>query len=58
MITFGIAICAAVKAFSVSPYTGEPLGRSEFPDGVFINPVVADGTLYVLTDGADLIAMR
>jgi hypothetical protein len=34
------------------------MGRVEFPDGVFINPVVADKTLYVLTDEADLIALR
>jgi hypothetical protein len=42
----------------VSPYTGEALGRTEFPDGVYINPVVADKTLYVMTDEADLIALR
>jgi hypothetical protein len=28
------------------------------PDGVFVDPVVAGGTLYVLTDEADLIALR
>ena len=53
-----IVISSEGEAFSVSPYTGEPLGRTEFPDGVFINPIVADKTLYVLTDEADLIALR
>jgi outer membrane protein assembly factor BamB len=46
------------EAFSVSPYTGKPLGRIEFPDGVFVDPLVANDTLYVLTDNADLIALR
>lgn len=53
-----IVISSEGEAISVSPYTGEALGRVEFPDGVFINPVVADKTLYVLTDEADLIALR
>jgi outer membrane protein assembly factor BamB len=53
-----IVISSEGEAISVSPYTGEALGRADFPDGVFINPVVADKTLYVLTDEADLIALR
>ncbi|HVA13840.1 MAG TPA: PQQ-binding-like beta-propeller repeat protein [Stellaceae bacterium] len=53
-----IVVSSEGEAFSVSPYTGEPLGKADFPDGVFINPVVADKTLYVLTDEADLIALR
>jgi len=53
-----IVISSEGEAFSVSPYTGEPLGRVDFPDGVFINPIVGDKTLYVLTDEADLVAMR
>lgn len=53
-----IVISSEGEAISVSPYTGEALGRADFPDGVFVNPVVADKTLYVLTDEADLIALR
>jgi hypothetical protein len=34
------------------------LGRTEFDDPVFVTPAVADKTLYVLTDEADLIALR
>ncbi|HEX7969208.1 MAG TPA: PQQ-binding-like beta-propeller repeat protein, partial [Stellaceae bacterium] len=43
---------------SLSPYTGATLGRLTFPDGVFVDPVVANDTLYVLTDDADVIALR
>jgi outer membrane protein assembly factor BamB len=53
-----IVISSQGDAISVSPYTGEALGQTDFPDGVYINPVVADKTLYVMTDEADLIALR
>ena len=53
-----IVVSSTGEAFSVSPYTGEPLGAQDFPDGVYVTPVVAAGTLYVLTDDADLIALR
>lgn len=53
-----IVVASTGEAISVSPFTGEALGKTEFPDAVFINPVVADKTLYVLTDEADLIAIR
>jgi outer membrane protein assembly factor BamB len=53
-----IVVASTGEAFSVSPYTGEPLGRTEFPAGVFIDPVVANNTVYVLTDNANLIALR
>lgn len=45
-------------ALSVSPYTGEILGRLSLPDDVSIAPIVANGTLYFLTDDADLVALR
>lgn len=45
-------------AESLSPYTGELLGRVTIPDGTFIPPVVADGTLYLLTNSAQLVALR
>jgi outer membrane protein assembly factor BamB len=53
-----IAIASTGESLSISPYTGAPLGRTSFPDGVFVNPVVAGKTLYVLTEQADLIALR
>ncbi|NKB58943.1 MAG: PQQ-binding-like beta-propeller repeat protein [Alphaproteobacteria bacterium] len=46
------------EAWSVSPYTGKVLGRSELSGDVFLPPVVADGSLYFLTEDGDLIAMR
>lgn len=53
-----IVIASTGDALSVSPYTGQPLGRAEFPDGVFLDPVVADDTLYVMTEEAELIALK
>ncbi|MGC2857726.1 PQQ-binding-like beta-propeller repeat protein [Novispirillum sp. DQ9] len=45
-------------ALSVSPYSGAVLGQVELPTGISLAPAVADGTLYFLTDDADLIAFR
>jgi len=53
-----IVVSSTGMGFSVSPYTGKPLGTVDFPDGVFVDPVVANNTLYVLTDNARLIALR
>ncbi|HAA92909.1 MAG TPA: pyrrolo-quinoline quinone [Rhodospirillaceae bacterium] len=46
------------EALSISPYTGEPLGRVELPSRISIAPVVAGETLYFYTDEAELIAYR
>ncbi|WP_239988745.1 outer membrane protein assembly factor BamB family protein [Paramagnetospirillum kuznetsovii] len=46
------------KLVSLSPYSGDMLGWEEAPDGVSISPIVANGTLYFLTDDADLVAYR
>jgi outer membrane protein assembly factor BamB len=45
-------------AVSLSPYTGQLLGRMEIPDGAYIPPVVANGTLYIYTNDAELVALR
>jgi outer membrane protein assembly factor BamB len=45
-------------AESLSPYTGELLSRITIPDGTFISPIVADDTLYLLTNSAQLVALR
>ncbi len=45
-------------AESVSPYSGALLGRVTIPDGAYIAPVVANDTLYLLTNSAQLVAMR
>lgn len=46
------------EAMSVSPYTGDVLGREDMPSGVTIAPVTAQGTLLFLTNDADLVAYR
>jgi len=43
---------------SVSPYTGKLLGKIDVSDKIFIPPVVAGNTVYVLTDRGRLIALR
>jgi outer membrane protein assembly factor BamB len=45
-------------AESLSPYTGALLGRTEIPDDAYIAPVVANDTLYILTNNAELVALR
>jgi outer membrane protein assembly factor BamB len=47
------------EALSVSPYTGALLGRQKM-SGVAspVSPVVADGTLLVVSDDARLMALR
>jgi outer membrane protein assembly factor BamB len=45
-------------AISISPYTGDPLGRQEMSAGGYFAPVIADNSLYVLTDDAKLSVYR
>jgi outer membrane protein assembly factor BamB len=45
-------------AMSVSPYTGQIMGQVSIPDGAFITPVVANGMVYILTNGAELVALK
>ncbi len=53
-----IVVASDGQALSISPYTGESLGRTEFPDGIYVPPSLANKTLYVVTDEAELIAFR
>ena len=46
------------KAVSVSPYNGELLGAIDLPGSPAAPPVVADETLYILTDAGTLAAYR
>lgn len=46
------------QAISVSPYTGQVLGAIELADSAAVSPVVADNTVYFLTDDATLTAYR
>jgi outer membrane protein assembly factor BamB len=45
-------------ALSLSPYTGDILGEITLPEGVTIAPIVADNTLYFMTDRARVVALR
>jgi outer membrane protein assembly factor BamB len=43
---------------TVSPYTGKILSREELPDSASLAPVVADGSLYILTNDGQITAYR
>ena len=53
-----VLVSSTGEAVSVSPYTGEVLGRIDLPGSTLIAPVVADETLYILTNDAQLIALK
>jgi hypothetical protein len=46
------------EIWSVSPYTGSLLGSIKVSGPVAISPAIANQTVYLLTDDADLIALR
>lgn len=45
-------------ALSISPYTGQVIGKETLPEGVVTSPVVADRAVYFLTEDAELVAYR
>ena len=44
--------------WSMSPYDGSALGSIKFSDSISVAPIVAGETLYIVTDGGDLVAYR
>lgn len=46
------------EVLAISPYTGELLGKISAGGPISVAPFVADGTVYVLTDEGELIALR
>ena len=46
------------EAVTMSPYNGEILGRLDLPGPVLIAPIAAGGTVYLLTEDAQLLAYR
>jgi outer membrane protein assembly factor BamB len=46
------------EALALSPYTGGILGRQRLPAGVTVPMAVAEQTVFMLTDGATLVALR
>lgn len=53
-----ILVSSIGTAVSISPYTGQLLGRIEIPDATYIAPVVANGMLYLYTNDAQLVALQ
>jgi outer membrane protein assembly factor BamB len=53
-----IALSSAGVAMFISPMTGETVWRTELSDKGYLGPVIADNTLYLLTDDANLSAYR
>jgi outer membrane protein assembly factor BamB len=43
---------------AVSPYTGEILGQQDLSGAASLGPVVAGGTVFVVTDDGRLLALR
>jgi len=46
------------EALAVSPYTGKILGHQPLSGAASVPPVAADGTVYVVTDDGNLLALR
>ena len=55
---FLVLVASNGTAELLSPFTGQKLGETAIPDGTFIPPVVANGMMYVLTNEAQLVALR
>ncbi|MGQ9370786.1 outer membrane protein assembly factor BamB family protein [Azospirillum sp. ST 5-10] len=46
------------QLLALAPETGAVQARYSLPDAAYLSPVVANNTLYVLTDGGTLVAFR
>ncbi|MFQ5783744.1 MAG: PQQ-binding-like beta-propeller repeat protein [Alphaproteobacteria bacterium] len=53
-----IVVSSHGEAVSLSPYDGTITGRIKLPDDIELPPVVADGTVYILSNDGDLRALR
>ena len=53
-----VALSSLGQEMSVSPLTGEPGGTEEMSASGYLGPVIANNTLYLLTDDAELSAYR
>ncbi len=43
---------------TLSPYTGDIISKVEAPGGITIQPVIANRTVYCITEDADIVAYR
>ena len=46
------------ELFAVSPYSGDLLGGIALREPISVAPIIANGTIYILTDDGELIALR
>jgi outer membrane protein assembly factor BamB len=53
-----LVVSSSGYMLALSPYTGEIVSGVKLPGSTTIPPIVANQTLYVLTDGGELIAYR
>jgi outer membrane protein assembly factor BamB len=53
-----IAVSSNGKAMSLAAETGKIVDRQDLADPAYVEPVITDNTLYVLTDDANLTAYR
>jgi outer membrane protein assembly factor BamB len=53
-----IALSSLGDAVSVSPYTGEKVNMMGMSASGYLGPVIAENTIYLLTDNAELSAYR
>jgi outer membrane protein assembly factor BamB len=53
-----IVTSSAGDALSVSPYTGDALGRIQLSSSSHLPPIVVNGTMYLLSDNGELTAYR
>lgn len=53
-----ILVSSTGKAVALDPQTGAKTGETEMAAGTLVSPVVAQGTVYMLTENGDLVAMR
>lgn len=53
-----IVAASTGEAVSISPYTGDVMGYMDLPGAPAVAPVVANSTLYFLTEDAKLVAVR
>jgi outer membrane protein assembly factor BamB len=53
-----IALSSSGVAMFLSPQTGETVWQTDLSDKGYLGPVIADNTLYLLTDDANLSAYR
>jgi outer membrane protein assembly factor BamB len=53
-----VLVASNGDAVSLSPYDGHVLGQISLPAGVRVPPIAAGGSVYVLTEDADIVALR